>query len=538
METIIQQFWAILRDIFRYRWITFLTAWGVCLIAWPVVLMLPNKYEARARVFVDPSTALHPVIQGLAIEQDINAQLSLVRQSLLSTPNLEKIIDRAGLAPRDQDPASRAKAAFDLSQRIDITAVPTASTPGEPPVPSKTYVISYQDSTRARSLRVVQILLEAFMEGTLGGKRRDSEAAQRFIEGQIKEYEAKLSQAEQTLAEFKKHNAGMVPGDQPGDYFTRLQAEVDAVKKSETDLNIALTKRAALATQLRGEGPEAASTLSTVGGGGPNARGGDTLSRIQETQAKLDDMLLRFTDKHPDVIALRETLQELKARRAAELEALKRGDAGAAVATGASANPVYQSIQLQLNQADVEIAALRSELSDHRAKVADLKRMVDTMPQVEAEYARLNRDYAVNKAQYNALVERLEKARLGGEADATGSVRFDVIDPPSADYNPVSPKRSMLLATVLLLALAAGAGIAYVITMIKPVFHTSKQLAALTGLPVLGVVSASHTGDKAASMRREYLVYSVACSTFLLALIAVVFVGRTYAPLSISLGTH
>src|SRR5579884_4040155 len=140
METIIQQFWAILRDIFRYRWITFLTAWGVCLIAWPVVLMLPNKYEARARVFVDPSTALHPVIQGLAIEQDINAQLSLVRQSLLSTPNLEKIIDRAGLAPRDQDPASRAKAAFDLSQRIDITAVPTASTPGEPPVPSKTYV--------------------------------------------------------------------------------------------------------------------------------------------------------------------------------------------------------------------------------------------------------------------------------------------------------------------------------------------------------------------------------------------------------------
>ena len=89
---------------------------------------------------------------------------------------------------------------------------------------------------------------------------------------------------------------------------------------------------------------------------------------------------------------------------------------------------VYQSIQLALNTADVEIAGLRGELGDHQQKVSELRRMVDTMPQVEAEFARLNRDYAVNKAQYTALVDRLEKARLGGEADATGSVRFEIID--------------------------------------------------------------------------------------------------------------
>ncbi len=538
MEALLLQARAIFRDVFRYRWLMFLVAWGVCLLAWPVVLILPNKYEARARVFVDPSTALKPVIQGLAIEQDLNAQLNLVRQSLLSTPNLEKIIDKAGLTPAINVPAARAKAVFDLSQRIEITAVPTPAAPGEAPVPSKVYVISYQDSTRERSLKVVQILLDSFMEGTLGGKRRDTEAAQRFIEGQIKEYAAKLSQAEQSLADFKKLNVGMVPGDQPGDYFSRLQAEEDAVKKTQSDLNIAMAKRAELATQLRGEGAIAASSLPTAGGNGPNSRGGDTLSRIQETQAKLDELLLRFTDKHPDVIALRETLQELKQRRASELEALRRGDAGAAVATGASANPVYQSIQLQLNQADVEVAALRGQLTDHEQKVAALRRMVDTMPQVEAEYARLNRDYAVNKAQYNALLERLEKARLGGEADATGSVRFDIIDPPSADFNPVSPKRSMLLGIVLLIALGGGAGVAYLITMIKPVFHTSKQLTELTGLPVLGVVSATQIAGKTVSMRRAYLTYSLACGSFLVALVVVVFLGRTFAPLTLGVGIH
>jgi polysaccharide chain length determinant protein (PEP-CTERM system associated) len=374
------------------------------------------------------------------------------------------------------------------------------------------------------------------VQGTIGGKRKNSEDAQKFVQGQIKEYETKLSEAEQRLAEFKKANVGMVPGDQAGDYFSRLQGEIDAEKKSQTSLEIAMHRRSELADQLRGEAPVAASTMmATTGPGGTAVRGGDTLSRIQETQAKLDDLLLRFTEKHPDVIALRQTLVDLKQRRAVELEALKRGDAGAAVATGASANPVYQSIQLQLNQADVEIAGLRGELADHRAKITDLRRMVDSQPQVEAEYARLNRDYAVNKAQYTALVERLEKARIGGEAEATSSTRFEIIDPPTADPNPVSPKRSMLLGMILLVALGAGLAVAYLITLIKPVFHTAKELVERTGVAVLGVIRVTRVAGIPTSQRRQLVLYSLACSTLLVGFVVVVFVGRTFAPLSLSL---
>ena len=537
MEALIQQVRAVVRDVFRYRWVAFAIAWAICLVLWPVVLMLPNKYEAQARVFVDPSTALQPVIQGLAIQQDLSAQLNLVRQSLLSRPNLEKVMDEAGLAPAVNVPYYRAKVLDQLTQRIDIVALSTPSAPGDAPVPSKVYTISYQDPNRDRALKVVQILLDSFMEGTLGGKRKDSQAAQSFLEGQIKEYEGRLADAEQRLAVFKKQNVGMVPGDQTGDYFTRQQAEIDAVKKAQTALGIALNRRSELAAQLRGEGPVAASTGGAIAASGmAGTRGGDTLSRIQETQAKLDDMLLRFTDKHPDVIALQATLAELKQRRANELDALRRGDAGAAVATGASSNPVYQSIQLQLNQTDVEIAGLRGELADHQSKVAELRRVVDTMPQVEAEFARLNRDYSVEKAQYNALVDRLQKARIGGEAEATGSVRFDIIDPPTSDFKPVSPQRSPLLAFALFMGLAAGAVVAYLYTLLKPVFHSARQLAELTGVAVLGVVSASrHVGT---STRSQYWRYSLACSTLVAALIVVVLVGRAYAPLSLASVLH
>lgn len=539
MEALLQQIRTIFSDVFRYRWLAFGLAWGICLVAWPFILTLPNKYEAQARVFVDPNTALKPVIQGLAIEQDLNAQLNLVRQSLLSRPNLETVMDKAGLAPAVDVPYTRARVLDDLSQRIEIVAVSTPPAPGEQPAPSKVYTIGYQDANRDRALKVVRILLDSFMEGTIGGKRRDSDTAQHFVEGQIKEYEVRLAAAEERLAEFKKKNVGMVPGDQQGDFFTRQQNEIDAVKKTQTSLGIALTRRSELSAQLRGEGPVAASTGGAISANGMvGTRGGDTLSRIQETQAKLDDMLLRFTDKHPDVIALKATLAELQQRREAELEALRRGDAGAAVATGASSNPVYQSIQLQLNQADVEIAGLRGELADHQAKVAELRRVVDTMPQVEAEFAKLNRDYAVEKAQYNALVDRLQKARIGGEAEATGSVRFDIIDPPTADFKPVSPQRSVLLAVVLMLGLGAGAAVAYLYTLLKPVFHSARQLAELTGVAVLGVVSASRIAGKTTSLRSQYWRYCLACSTLVVGLVLVVLVGRAFAPLSLASVLH
>ena len=157
-----------------------------------------------------------------------------------------------------------------------------------------------------------------------------------------------------------------MPSEQGG-YFTQLQNEVDAAKKAETNLSIAMSRREELAKQLHGDNAiSAAGTSSPTVGGRPGSGGSDTLSRIQEAQAKLDELLLKFTDKHPDVIAARATLDELKKRRASELDSLRRGDASAVASSGAGNNPVYQNIQLELNKEDVEIAALRRELAQHQ----------------------------------------------------------------------------------------------------------------------------------------------------------------------------
>jgi polysaccharide chain length determinant protein (PEP-CTERM system associated) len=278
-----------------------------------------------------------------------------------------------------------------------------------------------------------------------------------------------------------------MPTEQGG-YFSQLQSEIDLTKKLENDLNVAISRRSELARQLRGESViGSTAVVSTTGNRGAS----DTVSRINEAQARLDELLLRYTDKHPDVIAARETLAELKARRASEIEKLRSGDAAAVASSGVSTNPVYQNIQLQLNQADVEIASLRGQVTQHHEKAADLRKRLDIAPKVEAEFAQLNRDYDTNKALYTTLLGNYEKAQLGERADNAGSVRFDIVQPPTAPFGPVFPRRTLFLVGALAAALAAGAALAYLLHLLRPVVSSVRGLSELTELPVLGVVSAA-----------------------------------------------
>ncbi len=114
---------------------------------------------------------------------------------------------------------------------------------------------------------------------------------------------------------------------------------------------------------------------------------------------------------------------------------------------------------------------------------------MNSAPQVEAEFQQLNRDYDVNKAQYTALLESYQKARLGERADNAGSVRFEVVLPPTAPVVPVWPKRTALLAGIWLAALGAGAAAAYGLHLMKPIVSSVRGINELTSFPVLGVVS-------------------------------------------------
>ena len=516
------------RGAWRFRWWAMLTAFTVALIGWVVLFALPDRYLAEARVFVDTRTALKPALQGLTTEQNVDGLMNYVRQSLFEGPSLEHIARDTGVLPATKfDERAEGNILADFSSRMTLNVTSAGAQGDDRSTAGTIYDFYYTDPDRERALKVVKEVLDRFVEDTLGGKRQGSEQAQQFLAAQIKDYEQRLAAAEERLAKFKKENVGLMPSEQGG-YFAQLQTESDAEKKAETDLLVALSRREELQRQLHSDEAISAAGASMFGSGGSGVMGGsDTLSRIQQAQAKLDELRLKFTEQHPDVIAAKATLEELKQRRSAELQSLKQGDASAVASSGAGNNPVYQNIQLALNREDVEVAALRRELAQHRTSVSELREQLNSAPQVEAQFQQLNRDYDVNKAQYTALLESYQKARLGERADSAGSVRFEVVLPPSAAPTPMWPKRTPLLAGILVGAIAAGAAVAYGLHLLKPVVSSVLAVNELTPLPVLGIVSFAFPALQRRNARSSLMRISTAAAGLVAAFAVALVLSRS-----------
>src|SRR5262245_8867524 len=94
---LIPQVAAELRSAWRYRWYGAMVAWGLCVVGWAVVAVLPDVYEASARVYVDTSSVLRPILTNQIIPPDVVAELTYVRQSLLGRDHLERVARENGL---------------------------------------------------------------------------------------------------------------------------------------------------------------------------------------------------------------------------------------------------------------------------------------------------------------------------------------------------------------------------------------------------------------------------------------------------------
>jgi succinoglycan biosynthesis transport protein ExoP len=112
-----------------------------------------------------------------------------------------------------------------------------------------------------------------------------------------------------------------------------------------------------------------------------------------------------------------------------------------------------------------------------------------------------------------------DKSKLGEQADAAGTVRFRVVQPPTVSYQPVSPERPLLLTAVLLLALVGGGTLAYWRDQLHPVVGSADALAQLIGVPVLVSVGSAFPDRARVVVRRERQRVGVAIGALVCALI-------------------
>lgn len=506
MREIITQFSEFGWGAWRFRWIGLLVVWLVAIGGWVAVSLTPEKYLASARVHVDTNSVLRPLLRGLAIQPDVDQRIELMSRTLLSRPNLEKLMRMADLDLYVKNDADKEKALERLRQSISLAGDRRNAS---------LYSVTFKHEDRNVAKKVVQSLITVFVESALGDKRKDSSGAQEFLDKQIADYEQRLIEAEARLAEFKQRNVDVLAGDSGG-YYKRLEAERNQLSAAQLQLSEVENRKNELKRQIEGEEPV---FLSSQVESSPEIKALE--QRIAALEGTLDGLLLRFTNKHPEVVQTRSVIASLKAQKRSE-EARLQASLPEQF-SGLLNSPVYQQMRTMLAESEANEAELRTRVQEFQRRVNGLEEKVDSIPLVESELLQLTRDYDVISQQHQTLLSRRESARISDNVEQDASdVKFRVIDPPFVPQKPSEPNKILLNSAVFIFALGAGGGLALLLSLIKPVISTRATLARVTGLPVLGAVMQIRTpADKRKTLLNNMVFVALLCGLVL------VFAGIT-----------
>ena len=486
MFNMISQIETFLRGMWRFNWWAVALSWVVFLAGTSMVLMMPNQFQAKASFYVKDHSVLEPILEGVTVQSNVASHAYVLAEAIKSRSIMEELILESGLSDRLEDLGDMSGLVAYLQKKIVITTQRETL-----------YDLEFVDSDPQIAYEVVDILLNQFLNKVLTGKLTDARIAEKFLEKQIQEYEARLDVAERDLAEFKKANIEEMPNTNQ-DYVASLQIAQTELATARVELRKAVEKRNVLRRQLSGESP----VVGMAGFSTPTARfSSPTSSQIDTVRRQLNADLLKYTENHPKVLASKATLDALEKQLLDEKKSLGVAENSVSNPSLTTANPVFQSAQIALRRAEAEVATNQATVDEYHRKVAALRNSLDGVSEVEAELSRLTRDYDITRTQYLELSKRLELARLSQEAEkGDDSVKFQIIDPPIVPKSSVGPNRPLLITAVLIMSIVIGAGFALFLDQAKPVFLTTHHLNRETSLPVYGAVSMKLSDDR---MRTE-----------------------------------
>ncbi|GJI87495.1 XrtA system polysaccharide chain length determinant [Duganella hordei] len=485
MEQMINQLLISLQGIWKYRWQAIAVMWLVAILGFAKVAMLPDDYQTSARVFVDTQSILKPLLSGMTSVPNVEQQVSIMSRTLLSRPNVERVMRMVDLDINAKTPRDHEQQLDELMSKIKIGGTGNYDI----------YTITYNNRNPRLVRDVVQSLLTIFVEGSFKGKNGEQKKAVQFIDDQIKAYEDKLITAENLVKEFKLKNNGVLPR-QGVDYSNQLMQSSDTLNTARLELVEAEQARNAIRSQISGDEPVLGADLNPASIDNPEIDG-----RISALNKNLDALRMQYTELHPDIVAAKRLIAQLEARKVEESKLKPSGD------PGKNYSPMLQQLKVAQTEADAKVAAISARVQEYAARHQRLLAQANAVPEIESELSQLNRDYLINKDNYEKLIGRREAAKLSGDlSSTTDMMSFKIIDPPTVPLTPIGPNRPLLYSLVLGGALLTGVATALLISQVRPTFLSPSELRERTALPVLGTVSMNWTeAEKVKRKRGQYL---------------------------------
>lgn len=492
-----------------HRWKALILAWIVCLAGWVAVYTIPDTYRASARIYADADAILGSLLRGIAVDGSQASQVDTLQRTLLSRPNLERLVARTDLDLRITDAASREALLEQLAKDIRLTAQTR-----------QLFRIEYSDRDPRLAHSVVQTLINLFMESATGSDRQQMQQARSFIAQQINAYEVQLREAERRRAEFRARYIDLLPNDQTGG-ATRLAQAQGKLTQLRGELQDAKMRGSLLDQQIAALSVPPPASARAGGGGG----GGDP--RLAEAERSLRELRLRYTDQHPDVVAMRSIIAELRSSGGGGRTGPATPRAGGAPAAPAAAplppaaSQLLETLKIRKIDSDANIASLERQVGDEEKEVERLEELARTAPHVQAEFQNIDRDYSVLRKNFEELLARRESLQIAGAARTDADrVRMDVVEPPTVPQRPAAPNRLLLASAVLAVGIGAGLALTVLLVQFDRAFYTVHDLRKL-GLPLLGAISSGAQPSRASFGA----VVFAGCATMLLVAYGTVLAG-------------
>ena len=465
------------KRIFRHYWwtlpIAVIGCGGLGLLA---ATVLPKKYTSETRVLVDQPTVPAEFVKPV-VTDDLNERLASMQEQILSRTRLEPIIEKFGLYAEER----RRKSIDELVEKLRnaITVKPMESMPGTQNRNLPGFYVSVTHNNPQTAQQICSEITSMFMQQNTREREQQASQTTSFLNEQLEEAKRKLDDQDRRLAAFKRQYLGSLPEEEQTNLNlltgtnAQLEANVQALSRAQQDK----TFNESLLSQQ-----EASATVSAPGGQNSSGMPDQQLNALEDQLVGLE---ARYTAEHPDIVKLKNQIEELKKHMAAAPKTKEPGD----IVIPKTESFQVQQLRAKLRQDDLNIADLTKRQARIQEQITQLQGRLQASPVVEQQLKEITRSYQTAQDFYNELLKKRQQSAMATDLEhQQQSEQFRVLDPPSLPDKPSFPKRTYFAGGGLGAGLALALAIMYLIALLDKSMHTERDVEVCLNMPVLTTV--------------------------------------------------
>jgi succinoglycan biosynthesis transport protein ExoP len=458
--------------------------------------LVSKTYETSATVYIQGSSLINPLIQGVGVTVSLEERLRNLRNILTSRSLLERVIKKLNLDANIKNPTQFEALVEDLKKSLTVTVRSGGASASD-----LYFTIAYRGGTPKQVTDLVTTHISECIAISENSRTQDVYGAFSFIEKELNDYRAKLDASDNLIRSFREQHPQMVPQSE-----SAVASRIEGFQSGRIDAEIKLRelekRRESIKKQLSGEKEL---TIAFV------TREGSPQARLSQLNNQLLVLTTKYTDDYPEVIKVKDEIQELQKQIASAAVQQKHENSGSIGAETSALNPVYQQLKEELGKTDTEIETLRARQGELVKQTQEGQTILRSMPKEQEEWSKLQRDRNVYQRIYDDLMIKLESARVSRDLELGSNTTFKIMDPPIVPNLPISPNRIKLILMGLFLGIASGIGTVVGLDYMDPSFKSEDRVETGLKVPLLASVPQIVTEeDRLAVMQLDKKYYKAA----------------------------